>query len=216
MSAADRVLTTSVAEGFGLVFLEPWLSGQALMGRDLPEITCDFATAGLRFEHLSSRLAIPVDWIGAGAFRQHVERWYAETLVRYGVPAPSADERRGALDALMEGGHVDFATLTSVHQAAIIQQVASDARRRHRLRSLNAWVDAALDGGPAEAATVRHNADVVRREYSLDACGHRLTEIYRAALASPRSEPIQPLADAARILGEFLRLSRFQPIRVEP
>jgi glycosyltransferase involved in cell wall biosynthesis len=216
MSAADRVLTTSVAEGFGLVFLEPWLAGKPLIGRDLPEITGDFAAAGLRFEHLRASFAVPVAWIGADAFQQDVERWYVETLAQYGLKAPPADLLSGALDALIEDGQVDFAALTSARQAEVIRQVVSHGHRRQQLRARNAWIDTALGDSQADAATVRHNADVVRREYSLDACGRRLMQIYRSALASPRSEPTQPLADAERILGEFLNLSRFQPIRVEP
>ena len=43
MASAHRLVTTSVAEGFGLAFLEPWLFGKGLLGRNLPEITVDFA-----------------------------------------------------------------------------------------------------------------------------------------------------------------------------
>jgi FMN phosphatase YigB (HAD superfamily) len=52
LAAADAVLTTSVAEGFGLVFLEAWLAGKPLIGRDLPEITREFKAAGMRFRSL--------------------------------------------------------------------------------------------------------------------------------------------------------------------
>ena len=37
---------TSLAEGFGMVFLESWLAECPLLGRDLPEITRDFVEAG--------------------------------------------------------------------------------------------------------------------------------------------------------------------------
>ena len=54
LAAADAVLTTSVAEGFGMVFLEAWLAGKPLIGRDLPEITAEFKAAGMRFHSLWS------------------------------------------------------------------------------------------------------------------------------------------------------------------
>ncbi|MCH7988084.1 MAG: hypothetical protein IID46_02915, partial [Planctomycetes bacterium] len=38
LAAADLILTTSVAEGFGMVFLESWLSDCHLAGRNLPEV----------------------------------------------------------------------------------------------------------------------------------------------------------------------------------
>jgi FMN phosphatase YigB (HAD superfamily) len=52
LAAADAILTTSVAEGFGMVFLEAWLAGKPLIGRDLPEITREFKAAGMRFRSL--------------------------------------------------------------------------------------------------------------------------------------------------------------------
>ncbi|QDV73592.1 HAD family hydrolase [Botrimarina mediterranea] len=56
LAAADAILTTSVAEGFGMVFLEAWLAGKPLIGRDLPEITSEFKAAGMRFRSLWAEL----------------------------------------------------------------------------------------------------------------------------------------------------------------
>jgi phosphoglycolate phosphatase-like HAD superfamily hydrolase len=56
LAAADAILTTSVAEGFGMVFLEAWLAGKPLIGRDLPEITREFKEAGMRFRSLWAEL----------------------------------------------------------------------------------------------------------------------------------------------------------------
>ena len=39
----QSIITVSVAEGFGLGFLEPWTFGKSLCGRNLPDITSDFA-----------------------------------------------------------------------------------------------------------------------------------------------------------------------------
>lgn len=56
LAAADAILTTSVAEGFGMVFLEAWLAGKPLIGRDLPEITREFRAAGMTFEGMWAEL----------------------------------------------------------------------------------------------------------------------------------------------------------------
>ncbi|TWT93382.1 Phosphoglycolate phosphatase [Botrimarina colliarenosi] len=56
LAAADAIVTTSVAEGFGMVFLEAWLAGKPLIGRDLPEITREFKAAGMRFRSLWAEL----------------------------------------------------------------------------------------------------------------------------------------------------------------
>ena len=62
--AADMVMTTSVAEGFGLVFLEAMLTGHLLVGRDLPEITEDFKEVDLQFPGLYRCLRVPLAWVG--------------------------------------------------------------------------------------------------------------------------------------------------------
>ena len=60
LAAADAILTTSVAEGFGMVFLEAWLAGKPLIGRDLPEITREFKAAGMTFGGLYDSLPTSV------------------------------------------------------------------------------------------------------------------------------------------------------------
>jgi hypothetical protein len=39
---ADLVITTSVLEGFGFAYLEPWIADRAVIGRSIPMITPDF------------------------------------------------------------------------------------------------------------------------------------------------------------------------------
>jgi glycosyltransferase involved in cell wall biosynthesis len=56
MSGADAMVTTSIREGFGMAFLEPWLWGKPLFGRDLPDITIDFKNKGLQFPQLYAQL----------------------------------------------------------------------------------------------------------------------------------------------------------------
>ena len=45
-------MTTSVREGFGFSFLEPWLHGVPVFGRDLPWLTADFRALGIDFPDL--------------------------------------------------------------------------------------------------------------------------------------------------------------------
>jgi glycosyltransferase involved in cell wall biosynthesis len=48
---AHAVLTTSKMEGFGYTFVEGWLCGKAVIGRDIPEVTQDFVRAGMKMDH---------------------------------------------------------------------------------------------------------------------------------------------------------------------
>ena len=58
---AQAIVSTSVAEGFGLGFLEPWVFGKSLCGRNLPEITGDFSQHGVRLDNLYDRLELNLD-----------------------------------------------------------------------------------------------------------------------------------------------------------
>jgi glycosyltransferase involved in cell wall biosynthesis len=57
--AAHAILTTSVQEGFGYAFLEGWLRGKLVVGRDIPEVTADFRAAGMKLDHLYRQPDIP-------------------------------------------------------------------------------------------------------------------------------------------------------------
>ncbi|MFA6715748.1 MAG: glycosyltransferase family 4 protein [Victivallaceae bacterium] len=58
MGSADRAVTTSIREGFGMAFLEAWLFGIPVVGRDLP-VTRDFRAAGIKLDGLYEKLATP-------------------------------------------------------------------------------------------------------------------------------------------------------------
>ncbi|MCB1120751.1 MAG: hypothetical protein KJT03_04335, partial [Verrucomicrobiae bacterium] len=79
LNAADALVTTSIAEGFGLAYLEPALIPKQLIGRDLPDITGDFKDAGIRLDNLYTRLEVPIAWIGYERLRERVHA----SLFRY-------------------------------------------------------------------------------------------------------------------------------------
>ena len=58
VACSEAIVTTSVAEGFGLGFLEPWVFGKSLCGRNLPEITGDFTDHQIDLTNLYERLEV--------------------------------------------------------------------------------------------------------------------------------------------------------------
>jgi hypothetical protein len=44
---SDLIISTSIAEGFGFAFIEPWIAGTPLIGRKIPEVTKDFENNGI-------------------------------------------------------------------------------------------------------------------------------------------------------------------------
>ncbi len=61
---SEAVVTTSVQEGFGYVFHEPWLMNKAVVGRNISTVTGDFAAQGMKLTHLYDHLLIPKELVG--------------------------------------------------------------------------------------------------------------------------------------------------------
>ena len=59
--ASDAVVTTSLWEGFGFTFLEGANRGIPLVGRNLNELTSDFAEAGFPGDSLYEQFLVPID-----------------------------------------------------------------------------------------------------------------------------------------------------------
>lgn len=212
LSAADLICTTSLAEGFGMVFLESWLAGRPLLGRDLPEITRDFTELGIRLDWLEPRLHVPVEWVGVDAFRRAILEAYRRTLQVYGREEPAG--LTGLLDARIEGGLVDFADLDETLQQQVLRIVCRSDAARRRLLQCNEWVRRALSIRRDEVSTeIEANARVIERHFSLVPSGRRLLDLYGQVGASGRAESPEPPLDGQRILSEFLDFARFRPIR---
>jgi hypothetical protein len=214
LSAADGILTTSLAEGFGMVFLETWLAGRTLLGRDLPEITADFKEAGVQFTTLYPEFRVPVEWVEERRFVEQFEAAYCRVLDDYGRVV-AVDAIRGEIGRLVSAGTIDFAYLDSDLQSRVIRRVATDPASRNRLLSLNPGIAASVEGARCpDGALLSGNAAAVRAFASLEVSGRRLEESYEAVRWSSTS-PIEGLEQGASILEEFLDVSRFHPVRVE-
>jgi len=214
LAACDRVLTTSLAEGFGLVFLESCLSRRPLIGRDLPEITIDFVQRGLTFTGLQSRVDVPVEWFGREELLDMVARSYNATLESYGRAPLSRIALDEGLERKLREGCIDFGELNAELQERVIRKVCGDTEGMETLMTINPYLRAATASRDAEySVEAARNAAVVASQYSLDASANQLTDIYQRVMASPRG-PLSALHAGERLLDAFLCLPRFRPVRL--
>jgi hypothetical protein len=215
VSASDLILTTSVAEGFGMVFLESWLAGRPLAGRDLPEITPDFTRAGVALDGLRPRLEVPLDWLEVDEFRQRLLDGYRSTLAAFGRPAPRDLSDRP--EAKIHDGLVDFADLDEPMQERVIRRVCCGDRERRRVLELNPWIEGALSAASDDVSElIRRNRSAIERHFSPLPSGRRLLESYQRVASSPRGGRVEPLEQPGRILDRFLDFGRFRLIRSQP
>ncbi len=199
LRSAYSLVTTSIAEGFGLAFLEPWLIGRPLVGRNLPEVTGAFRSAGVDLSTLYDRLDVPLEWIGAQVLENRIRAERQVFLAAYGR-TPADDDCERVLSAWIHDRQVDFGRLDEPLQESIIDRVvAADIERRQiSVRCLQ----------PPAAHCVASNGDAVRRTFGLDAYGQRLKTIYRGLLdAGAGAGPIEAAANEV-ILDWFLAPER--------
>ena len=190
LRGAELCLTTSVAEGFGMAFLEPWLAGRGLCGRDLAGVTQDFREAGLNLEALYPRLDVPEAL--AGDVRGMVEAAVQESAMAYGMQG----DAEAAYRSVVVDETADFGRLDEAGQRAVIQAVvAGDFSLNRKLA----------------CGFIPENRVLIGQSYSLGAYALRLEAIYtRLAEAIPAAVEF---LDAARVLQAHLSSSDFFALR---
>jgi glycosyltransferase involved in cell wall biosynthesis len=203
VAASHALVTTSVAEGFGLAFLEPWLLGRPLVGRDLPEITADFTAAGVCLPGLYARLDVPLEWLDATRLRAAFDAAASRRAAAYGRPAGDMAEQ--AWHSAVSGGQIDFGRLDEPAQTEVIRRLRADPTGRAALQPR------ALDAAAA-ATAIGGNRGVITGEYALAGFGARLAAVY-ASVAGATPSATLSAADGAALLAEFLAPVRLSLLR---
>jgi hypothetical protein len=207
VSTAGMLISTSITEGFGFSFLEPWLFGKLLWGRKLADICRDFERNGLRLDHLYAGLYVPIDWIGLQQFRS---RWHesvqkAARLFKFTVDAARL---RKAFDRMTSDGRIDFGLLDESSQKRVILHAISRGRDRARLIRINPFL--------ASPGTVRDKNDLIENNkrailnyYNPESYRRRLLEIYRKVSTGPIEQNI----DKTVLVSAFFDPERFSLLK---
>jgi hypothetical protein len=204
LRSAHALVTTSVAEGFGLAFLEPWLAERAVVGRDLPEITHEFQAEGVDLGGLYSRLEVPVDWVGWEVLERKAREGLERMLGAYGR-TPREEHITRCLNAWVRDRQVDFGRLDEPLQQQVIRRVTGSAGAGSELRP------ARLVPDQDRAGRIERNRTVVLDDYSLPRYGERLLEIYGQVLESAEG-PLEALSGQT-LLNRFLAPERLFLLR---
>jgi glycosyltransferase involved in cell wall biosynthesis len=195
------LISTSIAEGFGLAFLEPWLEGKMLMGRNLPEITADFEDAGLDLSALYSALPVPLEWIGETPFFDALAAAMKQSYAAYDRKWESEYLER-AKTSLIIDGKIDFGILDEQMQRTVIRHLV---KRPEDRRFLPPFFSA------SDRDRIEHNRRMVREHFGIEAYGKRLLGIYRSLAATHPGEVFS--AEAGDLLDKFLQPTRFNLLR---
>ena len=218
-AAADAAITTSVAEGFGLVFLEASLADRPLFGRDLPGVTADFRRAGMTFPGLDATLWIPAEWVVRGQLARTYVQLTRQLRTSYHLP-PIADEQvAGQLDWMLAAEALDFARLDAAAQSEVVRRVATNPTAREQLQTLNPRLQAMeqyFDGERRESwqRNGHENREVIATNYSLPVIATQYAELLGQLLASSHNQWSAEQSVGQSVLQQFTRPDRLYPIRL--
>ncbi len=204
IASAHALVTTSVGEGFGLAFLEPWLSGRPLAGRDLPEITRDFRAHGITLDALYQRLLVPLAWVDTKRLRVALATGLAANAAAYGRRLDDDAEERAWRSAITDA-RIDMGRLDEPAQEAVIRHLRGDPQARADL--VPSTLTATTDDGIIAA-----NAAAIRAGYDLSGYGRHLASIYGDIVNTTVSARIDR-ADGDSLLGQFLAPERLTLLR---
>lgn len=198
VQGAAFILTTSINEGFGFSFLEPWTAGKLVWGRRLPMICKDFTDQGVLLDHLYDHVHVPVAWVGESRVREAMETaWLHALKVFQGNEAPLVS--KNMIDAVVSDGMVDFGMLHERFQKQVICRLISDPQARRTMIELNPFLNAPGDVAFRDRL-IDDNHRTVRRLYTRARYGARLMEIYTRVSTTPVVHHL----DKDEVLDHFL------------
>ncbi len=206
LSRSHAAVTTSIAEGFGLAFLEPWLLGRPALGRGLPEITADFEGAGLDLAHLYEKLLVPLGRNDRASLLKKIRVALEKTRSEYGRAYRTGDAEK-SLSSAMRDGLVDFGRLDEELQRKFICRAQSSRSFRNEMTPRR-LAPGDIDWRP----TVIRNRACIKRAFSPERYGRLLVRVYEKVAASTIEKP-EACFNINKLLDEFLSPERFFLLR---
>lgn len=202
---SERVLTCSQERAYDAVYLEPWLMGKSLSGRERPDVRGELKAAGIELPGLHSRIPVPLAWIGKDAFFLCLKKSMQDICSAFGYPF-DPDAPKLAYDAMVKDDMVDFGCLDEWMQEQVLDRLLESRENQKFLRDI-------IKPGAVDGERIRLNAESVRESFGLEAHGKRLIAVYQSIMNSPYA-PMDFLP-SDKVLASFLDPTRFNLLRTE-
>ncbi|MBW1835601.1 MAG: hypothetical protein JRI99_01340 [Deltaproteobacteria bacterium] len=196
--ASQYMITTSISEGFGFSFLEPWTAGKNLWGRILPEICADFLHNHIRLEHLYRRLMVPVEWVGHAALE---EKWIncqkeARAFFKQAIVESEIEDQFHQITA---NDLIDFGMLDEDFQKKVLSRIISSPPDKRRLTRLNPCLSTPGVEFDTESL-IHHNKDAVMSHYNPENYAEKLMAVYSKVM----NRSVRHRIDKTVLLSRFM------------
>jgi hypothetical protein len=203
MRDSASVVTTSIAEGFGLSYLEPWTAGKLLWGRRLSDVCRDFEEKGVEFQSLYDALQVPLSWLNEIFFSHRWKNTVFQAARQYGNRVAAATVDRAYNNCTAEE-KVDFGLLDELSQRQVLRRLVCDPQARQELAGLNPWLTEV--GTIADrSGTIEKNRRIILNHYGSSDYGKRLMTIYDKVVNCP----IRHRIDKKILCDAFFNLQHF-------
>lgn len=207
LQSCHSVITTSISEGFGFSFLQPWTAGKLLWGRKLTDICRDFAVNGINLDHLYDQITVPMDGFDNAAFYNNWKTCIESTFCRFGLSIHPQDIEN-AYKELTISGIIDFGLLDEASQRRLINGVLENETNRKTLIRLNPFLSRPghID---QPVSLIGNNNDKIRYHYHQNAYGKKLLSIYEKVATKNVFHTI----DKSIVLKQFLTPKNFSLLK---
>ena len=207
VAAADFLITTSITEGFGFSFLEPWMDNKLLWGRKLDNISRDFEKNGIQLDHLYRKLLVPVNWIGQTRLYRRWAACVQRICDMFNFPIQKT-AMTAAFERITSDGCIDFGLLDEGFQKQIIERVLDDQNNAEILKQINLFLNHPGEVSQKDGLIVENKLAVLKN-YDEESYRKRLMEIYKTV----SRQPVQQQIDKTVLLAEFLELDNFSLLK---
>jgi glycosyltransferase involved in cell wall biosynthesis len=181
-------LTTSVKEGFGFSFLEPWTAGRGLMGRRIDYVCRDFEEAGVCFDSLYSSIEIPSEYVSPGLLRKKMETTMRKVYNAFGLEAPPHTIQLMTED-IFSRDTLDFGRLDEEFQESIIHTLHCNRTAFRDVAALNPFLGA-LAEWKSDERLIGVNRDIIMKNYGKERMSYILMETYQSVIDHPVTHKI--------------------------
>ena len=210
VNGCSFILTTSVSEGFGFSFLEPWTAEKYIHGRMIPAICSDFQANGVKLGHLYRKINIPIRWIGKDAFYQDWRSAFIKACVLFGAENDQFDLKT-QFDRMTEDGCIDFGILHESFQKIVIKKSMASRDHKMKLLALNPFLGQLAVPGNAEQLIMTNKA-AVAAAYSSKVYGENLLLVY----GKVKRNTVYHQIDKKKLLRDFLNPAHFSLLKWSP
>ena len=205
--SSDFLITTSIAEGFGFSFLEPWTAKKYLWGRKLPDICQDFEQNSIRLHHLYTRLDVPMDWVEKDMLFYTWKSGIQKVSVMFGTTIDDISIKT-AYEKATTNDVIDFGLLNEPFQKKIISTVLFSSANRKKLIRLNPFLSTPGSVSNKDEL-IQNNMEAVLFNYNQLNYREKLLDIYSKVVRDNVCQKI----DKKMLLSEFIRLNNFSLLK---